>query len=78
MVKYFLDSTLPVHRSVAIAFGRTCAGLQFPVGENSLVARGQGVRGMKLAARVTLAMMLVTARRERGDCAIMYIITFFI
>ena len=31
------------------------------------------VRGMKLAARVTLAMMFVTVRRERGDCAIMYI-----
>ena len=30
---------------------------------------------MKLAARVTLAMMLVTARRERGDCASMYINT---
>ncbi|MBO7648518.1 MAG: hypothetical protein J6S48_04075, partial [Bacteroidales bacterium] len=36
MAKYFLDSTLPVRRSVAMSLERTCAGLRFLVGDTDL------------------------------------------
>ncbi|MBO7492413.1 MAG: hypothetical protein J6T59_08245 [Bacteroidales bacterium] len=33
MAKYFLDSTMPVCKTLAMALGRTCAGSRFPVGD---------------------------------------------
>ena len=36
MAKCFLDSTMPVCRTLAMSLGRTYAGLQFPVGDTDL------------------------------------------